>query len=633
MVNSKLILTTLVAAAAAITTIPALADDLTWAGDNDGNIWSSESTVWGDSETTFQSGDNATFDATGASNSIVTLGEDITAGTITVSETGYTFAATDSAKLTADTFNISGSGNNSPTSTTFEITIDSSASVSVGTLAHVSAGSTLTVNGTFSAGEVSYGGGFSKVIGGIGTFSATTFTDSTNQTAGYLYITVANFNVDTFVDEGKGAVTFSSSDSVNIGTLELGGPDDSTTSGESIVFSGTGNYTIGAITAASVTSNTSRGITVESGTTLNVGAIDVPAKITTLAIGGTVNVNSEYYSNTSEGTAGVINYGGTSYSFSITDNGDEKGTLNATKLVTASSGSGALTISVSSLNLDVLENDGAHAITLSSETANIGSIVQAGSATITVSAGRLNVDSITKTGSGGAINIDTTTIGLNSVDSADFTAALWITSGSTVTFDLSSGQSLTLSGAVTANQSGESAIVKIGAGTLTLSGTNTYTAGTTIAEGIVVAASSGALGNGAVTIDGGQLTVSGEGVTVSNEITVVLDNYVTSSSTDAEAAAYAIVIDGATLSSEIAVTASDEFLSSLVAGEEYAFNIVSGNYDGDISYDALEALGYSVSLENGIITISVPEPSMFGLLAGLGALGFVAARRRRNRKA
>ncbi len=30
---------------------------------------------------------------------------------------------------------------------------------------------------------------------------------------------------------------------------------------------------------------------------------------------------------------------------------------------------------------------------------------------------------------------------------------------------------------------------------------------------------------------------------------------------------------------------------------------------------------------------NVPEPSMFGLLAGLGALGFVAARRRRNRKA
>ncbi len=36
------------------------------------------------------------------------------------------------------------------------------------------------------------------------------------------------------------------------------------------------------------------------------------------------------------------------------------------------------------------------------------------------------------------------------------------------------------------------------------------------------------------------------------------------------------------------------------------------------------------------ITLSVtaaPEPSMFGLLAGLGAIGFVAARRRRNRKA
>ncbi|MCD8299102.1 MAG: PEP-CTERM sorting domain-containing protein [Opitutae bacterium] len=53
--------------------------------------------------------------------------------------------------------------------------------------------------------------------------------------------------------------------------------------------------------------------------------------------------------------------------------------------------------------------------------------------------------------------------------------------------------------------------------------------------------------------------------------------------------------------------------------------------------DALDSTTHSdttITVSN--ITSSynnVPEPSMFGLLAGLGALGFVAARRRRNRKA
>ena len=45
------------------------------------------------------------------------------------------------------------------------------------------------------------------------------------------------------------------------------------------------------------------------------------------------------------------------------------------------------------------------------------------------------------------------------------------------------------------------ALVKVGSGTLTLSGANTYTGGTSVAEGTLVAASNTALGSGAVTVD------------------------------------------------------------------------------------------------------------------------------------
>ncbi|MCD8298253.1 MAG: PEP-CTERM sorting domain-containing protein [Opitutae bacterium] len=43
--------------------------------------------------------------------------------------------------------------------------------------------------------------------------------------------------------------------------------------------------------------------------------------------------------------------------------------------------------------------------------------------------------------------------------------------------------------------------------------------------------------------------------------------------------------------------------------------------------------GYSSIYRLTVAAPEIPEPSMFGLLAGLGTLGFVATRRRRNRKA
>ncbi|MCD8313967.1 MAG: hypothetical protein LUC24_07395 [Bacteroidales bacterium] len=250
--------------------------------------------------------------------------------------------------------------------------------------------------------------------------------------------------------------------------------------------------------------------------------------------------------------------------------------------------------------------------------------VTASAATITVASGAaLDVG---KSDNYGASTIGTlTNAGTVTVESA---GSLTIAGDSTSTGTLTSSGTLSIADGATLNVSGTTTI----SGTLAISGTLEVSGGKTT---VSVASQDG----GNILIDGGQLEV-GESVTLTNTITVVLDYYLASeiatASTEGDTTSYAIVlnegasVDGAT----IVVTASETFLSGLDADGSYVFDIVSGSYSGTYDYSELESAGYSVTSDGGVITIAAaPEPSMFGLLAGLGALGLVAARRRRNRKA
>ncbi len=190
--------------------------------------------------------------------------------------------------------------------------------------------------------------------------------------------------------------------------------------------------------------------------------------------------------------------------------------------------------------------------------------------------------------------------------------------------DSSSGTSTLSTGSVT----------KTGAGTLTLSHANNYSGGTTIEGGVLVASNASALGTNSVRVAGGQLKVSG--VTLNQTaITVVLgEAYKTNGGVAALVGESGRLATGTT----VTVDASDLSALGLVAGVANEYSIWDSTLTTDATLalsDAFKSLlateGWEYTVSGGVLTITIPEPSVFGLLAGLGALALAGTRRRRKK--
>ena len=321
---------------------------------------------------------------------------------------------------------------------------------------------------------------------------------------------------------------------------------------------------------------------------------------TTMNVAGVLNLQNVGLNNR-DGTAEISVNDGGEFNFgkglTINENGGNSGAV----ILNLNEG-GRLNIGASGIN-------SANYLTLNLRSGTIGSLADSWSSDRSM-------------GLGGTIVVDTTKMSMNTSGKA--------TSSGT-------GSAITLSGVL----SGTGAIVKDGAGTLTLSGDNTYTGGTTISQGTLVAAQANALGTGPVDILSGATLQADTQITLSSDLTLnVSENDLVSLSRESNTP----LITGKGV--ELAQNASlyvnrgalglEETLAlQLAAGSALLVEESQIKIGAWVGSEWLEIEHYtevSWNSETGVLTLAIPEPSLFGLLAGLGALTLVGTRRRRSKK-
>ncbi len=290
-------------------------------------------------------------------------------------------------------------------------------------------------------------------------------------------------------------------------------------------------------------------------------------------------------------------------------------------------------------------------LTLSSGKLNIGNTATIGTLNLSRD-GVMNVNcggaliaaSINSDGIGGSsLNLNGGTLGTSSNSLAISGGSLPIALGAGTTslvntsrYDAAtktftnSGAEIVISDAI----SGSGALKVAGAGELTLCGNNTFSGGVTIESGRLVVGSSTALGTGTVTVGAnGELAVTA-GVTitdVSGGIVLAPGAKIVVDFSNLQNATETFEV---TLAEGTAVSLEPVF--ALAAGTTFSFREIEAL---DLT-DYLELKGWdksgwtsSLAYEGNKLklTMSIPEPSQFGLLAGLAALALVGARRRRRK--
>src|SRR5213079_3392614 len=145
----------------------------------------------------------------------------------------------------------------------------------------------------------------------------------------------------------------------------------------------------------------------------------------------------------------------------------------------------------------LLFKDGTGTLVLSGSNTNTGGVQ--------VNAGTLRVSSAANLGSAGNVTVlDGATLAAVGTFTLPGTRSLFLGpagGNGTATLDVAAGQTFTVAGPVRNNSPGSGALLKTGTGALALTGTaNTYSGGTTVQQGTLLATADGSLGAAAAPV-------------------------------------------------------------------------------------------------------------------------------------
>ncbi len=406
------------------------------------------------------------------------------------------------------------------------------------------------------------------------------------------------------------------------------------------ILSGTGSLTkIGAGSLTLSGANTHAGGTTVSGGTLAVSSdANLGASSGALAVtsGATFNAGTNFQTN----RAVTLDGSGTQLT---TNNGE---------LVIGSAGTGSLALtndaSASTYNLTLGLNSGTGTVGLSS-----GGVITVNNSTSLSGTSTINLNTggtLTTAGlsGSGTFNLAGGTLRSNGAFSSSLPATL--SNASTVD---TNGHATTLSG----NLSGSGSLTKSGAGSLTLSGTNTYAGGTTVNAGTLVGssdaklgASSGALAvtSGATLNTGGDfrsnraITVDGSGSSLSNNGELIIGNAGTGSlalTNNAAASAYNLTLAYTGGTGTLTLSSGSTVTVGNVTALDSASSTLNLNTGGTLTTFGLSGSGTfnfagGTLRSNGALTSSLPATltntstvdtngyatTLSGVLSGSGSL-------------
>jgi autotransporter-associated beta strand protein len=324
---------------------------------------------------------------------------------------------------------------------------------------------------------------------------------------------------------------------------------------QELVFTGPGNTTVGspivdnaggasALTMAGsgtlilAATNTYTGVTtllagtlqLGTGTSGQDGAIASASNITDNTLVAYKLTGSQTYGGTISGPGGV-SMGGTGTLLLTATNTYKGGTTLSGGTLQANAagalGTGNVTVSGGTLTenaANALNGGATQALSISGGTVTLGQANNYTGGTTVQGSGTLYVNNAAALGTGLltiAGIVDATVAGVTLNNNPQYWASNDVTFGGTNNLNLGTGavslgtgctvtvnaNTITVGGVI-GNGSNAYGLTKAGAGTLTLTATNTYKGGTTVSAGALAANAAGALGTGNVTVQGGTLTES-----------------------------------------------------------------------------------------------------------------------------